>query len=448
MESVMGRRDRVLRALFVALAVGLGWGIRGDFGHMLGAMYPGAALGLGFAYVTGQKSMFKWMPLLGAVAGLGISTGGMMSYGILHGYAKSDTFINYSYGFFTLVLQGGAWGCLGCALLGLALEKDRLKATELASAVITVLLSGAFFYVVVVTLLGFHINPPRSDLSIGFTGGVIGLFVWLILSKKRYGFKGALLGYIGFGLGMASGRFLGNVSYLQPLAINHWNVMEVSCGFIGGFVFTYGMLGKKFPDPPKGEGYPLLNIYSVFYVMALIPLFHRLLRIRPEAKLEEWTNRLASYGFEDPAALSGRILTAIHVVCILGFIGAGIWLFLHFRHKYRFSAFPVLFFSGLMLLIQNLNALYLLYPRQKAMINMHSVFWVIYALMILYAIFAKRPDLTDSDEVAESVNWRRWVGGALVVYLFIIIMSGFVNGEKTMASANTRFPLWSWRDGS
>jgi len=108
----------------------------------------------------------------------------------------------------------------------------------------------------------------------------------------------------------------------------------------------------------------------------------------------------------------------------------------------------VLFFSGLMLLIQNLNALYLLYPRQKAMINMHSVFWVIYALMILYAVFGKRPDLTDSDEVAESINWRRWVGGALVVYLFIIIMSGFVNGEKTMASANTRFPLWSWRDGS
>jgi hypothetical protein len=34
--------DRIARSLFVALAVGLG--IRGDFGHVLGAMFPGACL--------------------------------------------------------------------------------------------------------------------------------------------------------------------------------------------------------------------------------------------------------------------------------------------------------------------------------------------------------------------------------------------------------------------
>ena len=446
MESAMQKGDRFARALFVALAVGLGWGIRGDFGHVLGAMFPGAALGLGFAYVTGQKSMFKWMPLLGAIGGLGISTGGAMSYGILHGYAKSDTFINYSYGFFTLVLQGSAWGCFGCALLGLALEKDRLKATELVSAVVTVLLAGSAVYFLVVTLLGFHINPPRSDLSIGYTGGVIGLFIWLVLNKKRYGFKGALFGYIGFGLGMAMGRFLANVSYLQTFSINHWNIMEVSCGFIGGFVFTFGMLGKKFPDPPEGEGYPLLSVYSVFYVMTFIPIMHRLLRIRPEEKLQHWANLLESYRYSNPEAFSRGILAAIHVVCFLGFVGAGIWLWLHFRNKHRFAAFPILYFSGLMLLIQNLNALFPFYPYQPRSIRMHLVFWVIYALMIAYAVWGKRPDVTDPDEVAERVNWRKWVAGAVAVYVFIIVMAGFVNGEKTMASANTRWPLWSWRD--
>ena len=447
MKSAMETRDRFLRALFVALAVGLGWGIRGDFGHLLGAMFPGAALGLGFAYVTGQKSMFKWMPLLGAIGGLGISTGGAMSYGILHGYAKSDTFINYSYGFFTLVLQGGAWGCFGCALLGLALEKERLKATELVSAIVTVLLAGSVVYLLVVTLGGFHINPPRSDLSIGYTGGVIALFVWLVLNKKRYGFKGALCGYIGFGLGMALGRFLANASYLQPFSINHWNIMEVSCGFIGGFVFTFGMLGKRFPDPPEGEGYPLLSVYGAFYVMTFIPVMHRLRRIRPEEKLQQWANSLESYGYANPEALSRGILAAIHVVCFLGFVGAGIWLYLHFRNKHRFAAFPILYFSGLMLLIQNLNALFPFYPRQPRSINMHFVFWILYALMIAYAIWGKRRDVTDPDEVAERVNWRKWVAGAVAVYLFIIVMAGFVNGERTMASANTRWPLWSWRQG-
>jgi len=438
--------DRFVRALFVALAVGLGWGIRGDFGHMLGAAFPGAALGLGFAYVTGQRSMFKWMPLLGAIGGLGISLGGTMSYGILHGYAKSDTVVNYAYGFFTLVLQGGAWGCFGCALLGLALERKRVMATELVSAAITVVAFGWLFYLVVVTLAGFHINPPRSDLSIGFTGGVIALFVWLVLNKKPYGLRGAFFGYIGFGLGMAGGRFLGNLSYLQPFPVNHWNIMEVSCGLIGGFVFTFGMLGRKFPDPPEQEGYPLLNVYSAFYVMGLIPLMHRLLRIRPEEKLATWAESLRSYGYPAPAGLSDWILTAIHVVCAMGFVGAGVWLWLHFRDKYRFAAFPVLFFSLLMLLIQNLNALYFFYPRQEGTINMHFVFWVIFALMVLYALFVKRPEVTDTDETADRVNWVRWALGAVAVYGLIVFFAGFVNGEETMASANTRFPLWSWRD--
>ncbi|MFH1737564.1 MAG: hypothetical protein ABIH23_01060, partial [bacterium] len=179
MEPRMSKLDRFFRALFVALAVGLLWGIRGDFGHALGAAAPGAALGLGFAYVTGQKSMFKWMAFLGAISAYGISLGGNMSYGILHGYAKSDTFLNFSYGFFTLFLQGGAWGAFACGAMGLALERKRPKfldgLVEWISVIVTAYVSGWAFYHIVVTLGGFHINPPRSDLSINYTGRVIGM---------------------------------------------------------------------------------------------------------------------------------------------------------------------------------------------------------------------------------------------------------------------------------
>jgi hypothetical protein len=191
----------------------------------------------------------------------------------------------------------------------------------------------------------------------------------------------------------------------------------------------------------------LLSVYGAFYVLGLIPLMHRVLRIRPEQKLEAWAKALESYGFADPSALSERVLMAIHFVCVLGFLGAGLWLFLHLRNKHRFRAFPVLWLSGVMLLIQNLNALYFFYPRRPGTINMHFVFWVIYGLMIAYAVFARRPAVTDPDDVAERVNWRRWIAGSLAVYGLTIFLAGFVNGEKTMASANTRFPIWSWRDG-
>ncbi len=71
----MDQKERIVRSLFVALAVGLGWGIRGDFGHQLGAMVPGAALALAFTFVSGQKSLFRLMPILAAVAALAISVG-------------------------------------------------------------------------------------------------------------------------------------------------------------------------------------------------------------------------------------------------------------------------------------------------------------------------------------------------------------------------------------
>lgn len=439
--------DRIIRSLFVALAVGLGWGIRGDFGHLIGAMYPGAALGLGFALVSGQKNALKWAPLLGAIGGLGIATGGAMSYGLLHGYAQADTFINYTYGFFTLVLEGGAWGCFGGALIGLALENDEIRIFDFLSLVATVFVTGFLLYGIVVDVLGFHINPDRSDLSIGYTGGAIGLFVWLKQNNRRYAFQGAFFGYTGFGVGMALGRLIANIVRQQPFPINHWNVMEVSCGLIGGFVFAFGMLGRKFPEPPQTRNFSWLSAVSALYVMALIPLLHRWERIKPEEKLSQWAASFKTYGYQNPEAMSQTVLTAINLVCLAGLIGAFLWMIFYFHNRTRWAAFPILFFSGIMLLIQNLNALYFFYPRQPGTINMHFVFWILFLLMVLYVILYENKDVCDLDEAHESWNWRRWAAGCLVVFLAILLVSHFVNNEKTMASANTRFPIWSWSEG-
>ena len=64
-----------------------------------------------------------------------------MSYALLHGYAQSDTPVNYAYGFLTLFLQGSAWGTFGGALIGLMLERRPLRTGE---------------------WLGFNAPPPRE----------------------------------------------------------------------------------------------------------------------------------------------------------------------------------------------------------------------------------------------------------------------------------------------
>jgi len=449
----MSLGDRIGRSLFVALAVGLGWGIRGDFGHLVGAMYPGAVLALALAYVSGQRSLFLWMPVIAALSAAAIGAGGSMSYGILHGYAQADTFVNYAYGFLTLFLQGSAWGTFGGALIGLMLERRPMRNGEWLGLIGSVLFAGWATSFLVVDVLGFQINPPRNNGSIAYMGAAIGQLVWLACNDKPTGLRGALLGYVGFGLGMAAGRLLGNAANVLQgeygFTINHWNVMETSCGFIAGFIYCFGMVDRAYPEPPERENMPLASAYGITYVLGLIPLWHRLNRIRPAAKTAEWAAALKSYGYADPERLAGTVLWLIDGVCVLGFVGAAVWAAAHYRRRPRWAAFPVLWLSGTMLLYQNLNALYFFYPSRPKLVNMHNVFWVLFGLMALYALIARpRPAAEPSDAGPEPpFPWGRWVLGSVAAFALVVVLAGRVNGEKTMVTANTRWPVWSWSDG-
>ncbi|MCG3198221.1 MAG: hypothetical protein HUU16_10125 [Candidatus Omnitrophica bacterium] len=446
--------DRLFRAAFVGLGVGLGWGIRGDFGHVLGASYPGAILGLAFCFVTGQKAAFRWMPLLAALSAVGIGMGGKMSYAVLHGYAQSNTFINYSYGFFCLILQGGAWGTFGCAAVGLFLERKRLRLEEWASLATTIAVSGWAAYHIVYTLIGFDINPYRSNLSVAYTGGAIALFAWLYLHKKWYGLKGAMFGYIGFGLGMAVARLWGNIARNLPegWSINDWNVMETGCGFIGGFIFAFGMLGRKIDDPPEeNTWFRLARNLGALYVIAGIPLCHLTMRLGPEKVLENIKGSLPTLGISDPAELAGTVTALLHLWGLAAFLGAGLILFLLNRNRTEFSWLPVMWLSAVMLLIQNTGALYFFQPRREGYINMHEVFWGLLILMGLYAIYFltihARRDCSEPDQISETANWRGWIGGSAAVYILLVFLTGFINTEKNMLSANTRWPIWVWTQG-
>ena len=443
MPEFSQRTQHLQRALFVSLAVGLAWGIRGAFGGVVGAMFPGAVLALAFCHVTGQSAMMRWMPVLATVTAIGIGAGGEMSYGILHGYAKSDTFPNYTYGILALICQGGAWGVFGCAAFGLVLEQRTLRLHEVTTLVGAVLGCGYLFYHLVVTLLGFDINPPRSNLMVGYLGGAIGLFIWLIVNGKRLGLRAATCGFIAFGLGMAGGRVLGNVSTHLPFSVPEWTVMETSCGMIAGFLFAFGMLGVHFKDAPHHPAYIWLSAYAIFFVLGGIPLIHRITRFETEDTLARWTERL--HGYSAPAAMAHTLLTTVNVLCIMALLGACVWLYLHHRRATRFGAMPTIMLCFIMLLLQNCTSLYFYTPR-GAGVNMIDVFWLILALLVVHAvIFRKRPlPLPDAEHVAFS--WQRWVGFAMLVLGVIIFTASLVNGETTMVSANTRWPVWSHSD--
>ena len=229
--------------------------------------------------------------------------------------------------------------------------------------------------------------------------------------------------------------------------------MEVSVGLIGGFVFTWGMLGRV-PQAEETET-PLARRMSwgsgvaIVYLLALIPLLHRLLRIRPERKLAEWTEALAGYGFADPARLAQLNLWGVNAVCALAVGAAVVWLWLHWGGRERAGWFPPLALCGAMLLIQSLNALYPYYPRVAGSINMHFVLWLLYAALGLTALaIQRRPVLPETGpSPSEPVPWMRWLGVTSALYVLILLLSSAINGPETMASANTRWPIWEWKDG-
>jgi len=443
--------DRILRSCFVALAVGLGWSIRGDFGGSLGASYPGIMLMLAFAYVSGDTRLFLRMPVLCAVSGLGIGLGGAMSYGVLHGYAQADTPVNYAYGFLTLFLQGGAWGVFGCAAVGLLLERERVKALQWCEFFGVIIAGAVVFHLLVVNLIGFHVNPPRGDTSVGFVGGAIALFAWLAWRGKQTGLRAALLGFIGFGLGMSLGRLFGNIAHVAQEAggftINHWNVMENSVGLIGGFIFTFGMLGVPVPERPGNRDLTPGRVLGVLYALGLTPLLHLLTRIQPKA-IKASAEAFASYGYADPEGMARWTQHLMIAVIVAGFAAAAVWIYLLYQREADYAWFPAIALSAVMLLFQNLNARFFYYPHEPNSVNMHALMWVFLLLMAAYA--AVRHSMYPHDEPAPmespAAPWRRWALSAVAAYALIVLAAGFVNGPVTMRCACTRWPVWSWQD--
>jgi hypothetical protein len=320
--------DRALRALFVACAVGLAWGIRGDFGGTTGAMYPGVMLALAFAYGSGQESVARRMPVLAILGGLLIGMGGAMSYGVLHGYAKADTPINYSYGFFTLLLQGGCWGLFGGGAIGLAMDDRRPGFAEGIGLAIAVVVVGVGLEKFVGKVLDFYVDS-RGNSIIPFIGGGLVFVSWMAVRGYVYGLRGAFFGFLAFGIGMSFGRLLANASYHLGVEINTWNIMEISCGFIGGLIYTWGMIGlpDRAEDPPeRASPWAMMGI---FYAALGVPLIHLVLVGDAAEARAEWAASLAEFGVANAESLAAQVHSGLTITAFSGVVIAGLWYWWH-----------------------------------------------------------------------------------------------------------------------
>lgn len=276
--------DMIRMVLLAALAMSVGWGFRGDYGHEAGAILPGALLGLSLAMASGRADWQQRSTLIALFCGLGWAIGGQMSYGIVIGYTRAGDLLNASYGYGSLFLIGALWGAIGAVALGVSLTwkrselasfawplillgtvwflldfsgwTDRLGeetapwpgsvfatfdvdwvaavsalVVSLACAAIPVARKGALVialisagwligFVLLVPVLGLRMTPPRSDNWAGCVGMFIALVIWVIATRQRAVAFLMASGFLAGGFGFALGDFI------QTLGNSGWGPFE------------------------------------------------------------------------------------------------------------------------------------------------------------------------------------------------------------------------------
>ena len=223
--------------LLGAIAMSLGWGLRGSIGGgSLGAMIPGAMIGLVLCLLLNRHSDAA---LVAAFAAIGVGFGGQETYGQTVGLSLlPETFWWAILGFVT---KGAVWGLLGGAFIGIALDRHRYTTAQLLAG---------FGIMVLGTWLGWQylnspkliyfsnrFDRPREEVWAGLWLGGLLLLAWLRSRiPSLFALYGAIGGGIGFGVG-ASLQPLGRAVW-AGMPLGWWKAMELTFGGLLGLAYV------------------------------------------------------------------------------------------------------------------------------------------------------------------------------------------------------------------
>jgi hypothetical protein len=220
-----------------AVTMSLGWGLRGSIGGgSLGAMIPGAMIGLVLCLMLGRHSDSG---LIAACAAIGVGFGGQETYGQTVGLSLvPETFWWAILGF---VVKGAAWGLLGGAFIGIALDRSHHTNRRLLAGFV-IMVAGTWlgwWYVNHPKLIYFsnRLDRPREELWAGLWLGGLLLLAWL---RSRTPWMFALYGAIGGGIGFGAGASLqpmGRVVW-AAMPLGWWKAMELTFGAALGLSYV------------------------------------------------------------------------------------------------------------------------------------------------------------------------------------------------------------------
>jgi len=346
------RRPTAAYFLLTALSLSVGWGVRGNFGHEYGAMFPGALAAMAAVLLSGRPDWYGRTPYFAMFGALGWSFGGSISYMQVIGYTHSGHSESVLYGFACLFVIGFLWAAPGGMGTALPAVADRRRITELFGPIAIVLAAWQFEgwvvepwlhgqgyslnwydtdwlgalvalgvglvlalvrrkvdhatslilymavgwwvgFVILVLVLGLRMTPPRGDNWAGCLGMTSALFAYWVrnglLAVARAGLVAGVVGGISF----AGASMIKLAAVTTGFETNWHSVLEQTTGFINGLGVALAMwhLARWSPVVDDGATPPSEKDWTKPLAVAFTLLAIPMVNLRKNAR--HWVNSKA-----------------------------------------------------------------------------------------------------------------------------------------------------------